>query len=100
MRLLNISGTTSLAITLSLLSSTNAITFDCGKIVADKVAFHLSKLGGLHRVSWVRDGSLGVLNTTFNIDICGPLKLDDDKAKRECKEGTRSQPRFSFPEHI
>ena len=70
---------------------TASITFDCKKIVEDKVEFKLGELGGYHEVSWIRnDFGTTEHNTTFKIDICNFLKLNDDIEKKACGEGTHS----------
>ena len=76
-----------------LLLGTAQAAFDCNKVVAKGAEFHLSKLGGLHHVSWVRESEsgLGVKNTTFNINLCAQLdyKGSSEAERKKCLPGTR-----------
>ncbi|KAK3725372.1 type II membrane protein [Vermiconidia calcicola] len=71
-------------------ASISAVTLDCSHIRADKQSWNLEKLGGpktVHRVRWERPS---IENTTFTIDICGPLDKEKDLSKDEqCTSGTR-----------
>ncbi len=73
-----------------LLPTASAISYQCDNIRVDDTAFHLKSLGGQHAVSWVHEPSVATINETFYIDICEPLKFDDDTLRRGCKQGTQS----------
>jgi len=62
---------------------------DCSSIDADGVKFDLSKLRGPHSIVMSEATPPTVTNTTYTLDLCGPLtrkgKVDD--ADR-CPDGT------------
>jgi autophagy-related protein 27 len=61
--------------TLLLLPSlTHAISLDCANIVADKIKFDLSPLGGVHEISDFQDFDDFSVNTTYVLNICNTLK--------------------------
>ena len=68
-----------------------SISFDCGKAVVDDIEFNFGDLGGYHQVSWIREHLETIQNTTFKIDICKPLRLDDKDEKKSCGHGTQSE---------
>ena len=69
---------------------TSALSYDCKNIVKDGVKFNFEALGGLHSVSWNREFAQGYMNTTFKMDICQPLKLEDKEERKDCGHGTQS----------
>ncbi|KAK2733625.1 hypothetical protein FQN55_003307 [Onygenales sp. PD_40] len=52
----------------------SAISFDCKEARVDKKSWDLSPLGGPHAVYNVVEHPPTVLNTTYTLDICKPLK--------------------------
>ena len=70
-------------------ASISALTLDCSHIRVDEQSFNLKKLGGpktIHRTRWEPPS---VENTTFTLDICGPLERDKKAKKYEdCPAGT------------
>lgn len=63
---------------------------DCAHIRIDQQSFHFKKLGGPKTVHWSRHSPPSVDNTTFTLDICDPLPLDNKVKKEErCDAGTR-----------
>lgn len=68
----------------------SAVTFDCSHVRVDGQSFDLSELGGPHSVWRIEDTPPSLLNTTFTIDVCSPLKKTKGVAKDdECATGTR-----------
>ena len=65
--------------------------WDCKKAVADGVEFNFDKLGGYHQVSNIREKLGDEHNMTFRIDICKPLKLENEEEKGRCGKGTHSK---------
>lgn len=65
----------SLASTILLLPSlAHAISLDCANIVADKIKFDLSPLGGVHEISDFEEYDDFSVNTTYVLNICNTLK--------------------------
>lgn len=69
---------------------TQAVSFDCSRVLTAGVNFDLSKLKGPHSVSYIEDEPPSVSNTTFTIDICQPLAKENGTPNAEqCPIGTR-----------
>ena len=73
-------------------------SFDCSRLVKDKVNFDFSSLSGARSVM-ISDASKSAsyLNTTYTIDICRPLKrVSEDKVPKaeQCPHGTRGKHDF------
>jgi hypothetical protein len=67
-------------------------SFDCSKVVAQKIRWDLKELGGDRSVHWVRDEEPVTKNTTFTIDICKPIGIKKGIAKADqCPGGTRGE---------
>ncbi|GAB7353983.1 hypothetical protein MBLNU459_g4578t1 [Dothideomycetes sp. NU459] len=67
-----------------------AVTFDCSHVRVDGQSFDFSELGGPHSVWRTEDTPPSVLNTTFTIDVCSPLRKTKGVPKYdECPVGTR-----------
>jgi autophagy-related protein 27 len=66
------------------------VGFDCKQVVANRVTWDLSPLGGPHSVHWVKETPPTVENTTFTINICKGLGRDKEEHKdNQCDHGTR-----------
>jgi len=79
-----------LALLFPLLSAADG-SFDCGRLVKDRVKFDFKSLSGARSVM-ISDSSKSVsyLNTTYTVDICRPLKrVEDVPAEKQCPHGTR-----------
>ncbi|KAJ4261608.1 type II membrane protein [Fusarium torreyae] len=68
-----------------------AENLDCAKIRADGHTFDLSKLKGPHSVVTTRftPNPEAHWNTTYTLDVCGPLSKKGGKKTEECPNGTR-----------
>jgi autophagy-related protein 27 len=73
-----------------LLSSLSfALTFDCSHIRAHGKKFNFEKIGGPHSVSVIENFPPSVHNTTWTVDLCGPLKkVPGVKPDDQCTTGT------------
>lgn len=64
----------------------------CENILIDGYKFNLEKLKGPHSVVTSKYDSMTHTyhNTTYTLDVCGPLKKSGkSKSKEECPNGTR-----------
>ena len=68
----------------------SAAVLSCGDISADGQSFNLEKLGGPHSVVTTLREPPSHSNTTYTLDICGPLKPKGEvPAGERCPDGTR-----------
>jgi hypothetical protein len=68
----------------------NAVSLDCKHIRVDGQSFHFDKLGGPKEVYFREYDPPNIQNTTFTIDICAALKIDDKiEPQNRCDPGTR-----------
>lgn len=68
-----------------------AASLQCDNIVADGHRFNFDKLKGPHSVVTSEFTPPTYKNTTYTIDLCGPLKRKGDVPKgEECPNGTWS----------
>lgn len=87
----------SLASTLLLLPSlTHAISLDCANIIADRIKFDLSPLGGVHEISNFQDFDDFSVNTTYVLNICNTLKGAATREGVKCGTSRNSMP-LSLP---
>lgn len=88
-----------LIILLPSLTSANSVTCDQARI--DGKSFDFSALDGPHSVNWRRDQPRSIVNTTFTIDICKPLRRTKGVPKGdECRSGTQGTfPRLAYYPH-
>lgn len=63
-----------LASLLLLPSLTRAISLDCANIIAEKVKFDLSPLGGVHEITDFQEFDDFSVNTTYVLNICNTLR--------------------------
>ncbi|KAI9838103.1 MAG: hypothetical protein M1819_006259 [Sarea resinae] len=71
-------------------SLTLAMNIGCEHVRVDKKSFDLSPLSGPHAVSYSYEQPPSIINTTFTIDICQPLKRPKSVPKTDtCQSGTR-----------
>jgi hypothetical protein len=63
-----------LASLLLLPSLTHAISLDCANIIAEKVKFDLSSLGGVHEITDFQEFDDFSVNTTYVLNICNTLR--------------------------
>jgi len=83
-------GVAEMAVLASLLLPSSSAMLTCDNILADGVKFDLSGLKGPHSVVTTEMTPATQKNTTFTIDLCGPLKRKGKVDKKEkCPEGTR-----------
>lgn len=81
--------------TLLLLPSlTHAISLDCANIVADKIKFDLSPLGGVHEISDFQDFDDFSVNTTYVLNICNTLKGAATREGVKCGTSRNGMPFF------
>ncbi|KAI0543549.1 autophagy-related protein 27 [Xylaria curta] len=79
-----------LVISLLLAPLPAAAMFNCEKVVSDGQQFNLKALGGPHSVVTSQVDGDRILNTTYTVDICAPLKKKSGGNKSEqCPNGTR-----------
>ncbi|KAI9874019.1 MAG: hypothetical protein M1830_010293 [Pleopsidium flavum] len=52
----------------------SAVSIDCKHVLVDGVSFDISALDGPHSVVWSRQHPPSIVNTTFTVDVCKPLK--------------------------
>lgn len=70
------------------LTSANSVT--CDQTVIDGKSFDFRALDGPHSVNWSREHPPSIVNTTFTIDICKPLRRTKGVPKDdECRSGTQ-----------
>ena len=70
----------------------SAAMFRCDNVVSDGQAFNLKALGGPHSVVTSQDNGNHLINTTYTIDICAPLKKKGSVPKGEaCPNGSRGK---------
>jgi len=60
---------------------------DCANIRADDQKFDFSKLKGPHSVTTFEKSGDATWNTTYTVDLCGPLKKKGGKKDEECPNG-------------
>ncbi|KAI1368869.1 autophagy-related protein 27 [Xylaria arbuscula] len=64
--------------------------FSCEKVVSDGQAFNLKALGGPHSIVTSQSNGNHLINTTYTVDICAPLKKKGKAPKGEaCPNGAR-----------
>lgn len=81
-----------MSVALSLLSSrvAAAMTYDCKHIRVDRQSFDLSPLSGDHSVSHIDHHPPILINTTYTLNICGPLERKSDvPQENQCPSSTR-----------
>lgn len=70
---------------------------NCKDTIIDGKHYTFSALDGPHSVTWSRQHPPSIVNTTFTIDICKPLRRTKGVPKGdECRSGTRGSFYF-FP---
>ncbi|EED22165.1 autophagy protein Atg27, putative [Talaromyces stipitatus ATCC 10500] len=65
-------------------SFTYAISLDCANIIADKVKFDLSPLGGVHEITEFQEIDDISVNTTYVLNICNTLKGAATREGQKC----------------
>ncbi|KAK2762106.1 hypothetical protein FQN54_001113 [Arachnomyces sp. PD_36] len=55
-------------------SLSSAVTFDCEQVLVEGKKFNFGALGGPHSVTNIVDHPPGIINTTYTLDICKPLR--------------------------
>lgn len=76
-----------------------AVNLDCKDVRVDGNGYDFTELGGPRQVHWVEDQPPSILNTTFTIDICHPLKVVKGiKKEDQCPTGTRGA--FRAPNYL
>jgi hypothetical protein len=83
-----------LASTLILLlpSLTHAISLDCANIIAEKVKFDLSPLGGVHEITDFQEFDDFSVNTTYVLNICNTLRGAATREGVKCGTSRNSMP--------
>ncbi|KAK4205743.1 putative autophagy protein Atg27 [Triangularia verruculosa] len=67
-----------------------AATFDCEKLPVDGHTYNFKDLAGPHTVVTSEFLAPSYHNTTYTLDLCGPLRQNGDAPKEErCPDGTR-----------
>lgn len=75
---------------LLLFAGVAAAVFDCEKLPVDGHTYDFHELRGPHSVVTYEHAPPAYHNTTYTIDLCGPLKRKGDVPKAErCPDGTR-----------
>ena len=63
---------------------------DCKDVVVDGTRYNFDALGGPRSVHYIQDQPPSILNTTFTIDLCYPLKpVKGVDKKDQCPQGTK-----------
>ena len=71
-------------------AAVSAVQLDCKKILVDGQKFNFEKLGGPKTVHNIESKPPSIVNTTFTVDLCDPLKKEKDtKKEQNCLTGTR-----------
>lgn len=71
-------------------SLSSAVNFDCEHVVVEGKKFNFGALGGPHSVTNIVDHPPGILNTTYTVDICKPLRRTKGIPREyECPSGTQ-----------
>jgi hypothetical protein len=81
------------AIGLLFLTTSNAVSFDCGQVVVGDLKLDLLPLAGPHSVFMLQQTPTGIKNTTFTLDICRPLVKSSDSKVKGCDNGARGMRR-------
>ncbi|KAK5632441.1 hypothetical protein RRF57_008155 [Xylaria bambusicola] len=81
---------TALLFSLLLAPLPTAAMFRCNHVVSDGQQFNLEALGGPHSIVTSQDMGNHMINTTYTVDICAPLKKKGDvKRGEQCPNGSR-----------
>src|SRR5215469_15289169 len=72
----------------SLQTASAGLSFDCSKVVANRVKWNLSRLSGHKTVHWIYSEPPTIKNFTFNLDICAPLGRSSIPENEQCESGT------------
>jgi autophagy-related protein 27 len=87
-----------LAASLLLPSLGTAVSIDCSNVRVKGTRFNFAKLGGPHSTSDIEPLPPSIHNTTWTVDLCGPLKKDKNiEAKYQCPGGTYGMTPTSLP---
>ncbi|KAK4175715.1 putative autophagy protein Atg27 [Triangularia setosa] len=80
----------SMAVMITASPAPASATFDCEKLPVDGHTYNFKDLAGAHTVVTSEYVAPSYHNTTYTLDLCGPLKRKGDAPKEErCPDGTR-----------
>lgn len=77
---------------LALLITPASSMLRCEHIQIDGQKFNFAELAGPHSVvTWQKQQPFEFVNTTYTVDLCGPLKKKGGKDSESCPNGARGQ---------